>query len=379
MKQASIISRVKPHPEGGFVHNLRDKFLTGMGATADHFLRSFLSTRMLASNIPNISRVMDKEYRKKWDFYTNPDFIPKPAKFFLKPESLEPLVRPADPMPLPLNGAIYEDIIFPSDMHPANPGYHQADVFPTTQAPSIARLIRHKDGDRPTIIVVHGYVLDGYRFNAALFEVQKFFRHGFNVLMYTMPYHGSRKVPGARFSGDGFMYFDAGRIAENVRWSMHDLTRYVDFLAARSKQPIGMMGFSLGGYHTALMASLEKRLAFAIPVVPVITLFNVILDWQPSAAVIRAFMKILSLDQVEINKWLAVVSPLSRPPAIAKDRLLIIAGTADRMAHPDHAHSLWHHWEHPKIYWFPGNHLVHFEKTHYMREVMGFLRGLKMF
>jgi cephalosporin-C deacetylase-like acetyl esterase len=164
-----------------------------------------------------------------------------------------------------------------------------------------------------------------------------------------------------------------------VRWSMHDLTRYVDFLAARSKQPIGMMGFSLGGYHTALMASLEKRLAFAIPVVPVITLFNVILDWQPSAAVIRAFMKILSLDQVEINKWLAVVSPLSRPPAIAKDRLLIIAGTADRMAHPDHAHSLWHHWEHPKIYWFPGNHLVHFEKTHYMREVMGFLRGLKMF
>ena len=58
---------------------------------------------------------------------------------------------------------------------------------------------------------------------------------------------------------------------------------------------------------------------------------------------------------------------------------VIIAGTADRMAHPNHAHSLWHHWQHPKIYWFPGNHLVHFEKTHYMREVVAFLRGLGLY
>ena len=58
---------------------------------------------------------------------------------------------------------------------------------------------------------------------------------------------------------------------------------------------------------------------------------------------------------------------------------VIIAGTADRMAHPDHAHSLWHHWKHPKIYWFPGNHLLHCEKTHYMREVVAFLRGLRIF
>ncbi|MBS0619205.1 MAG: alpha/beta hydrolase, partial [Spirochaetes bacterium] len=62
-----------------------------------------------------------------------------------------------------------------------------------------------------------------------------------------------------------------------------------------------------------------------------------------------------------------------------RDRLLIIAGTADRMAHPDHAQSLWEHWRHPRIYWFPGNHLVHFEKTHYMRHVVSFLREHRFF
>lgn len=375
----SVISRVKPHPDGGFAHDLKDRLLTGVGATADHFLRTFLSTRVLFSNVPVIPKIVQPDYRKRWDFYGNPDFISKPETFFQKPVKSEPVVRPADPMNLPIHGAIYEDIIFPSEFEPLNPAYHATEIFPARQAATCARYIRHAKGDRPTLVVVHGYVLDGYDFNAQLFEVAKFFRLGFNILMYTMPYHGPRKPAGARFSGDGFMFFDVARIAENVRWSVHDLTRYIDFLSERSKQPIGMMGFSLGGFHTALMASLDQRLAFAIPVVPVITLFNVILQWQPSAAVIKAFMKLLSMDRAEIDRLLFPVSPLARPPAIDHNRLLIIAGTADRMAHPDHAHSLWHHWKHPKIYWFPGNHLLHFEKTHYMREVVAFLRGLRIF
>ncbi len=377
----SVLSRVKPHADGGFAHDFKDKILTGIGATADHFLRTFLSTRVLVSNVPVIPKLMQAEYRKRWSFYANPEFITKPQTFFLKPARSEPVIRPADPMALPIHDALFEDIIFPSEFEPLNPHFHAADVFPMPQQPSYARYIRHRTNseNRPTIIVVHGYVLDGYDFNARLFEVAKFFRLGFNVLMYTMPYHGPRKAPGARFSGDGFMFFDVARIAENVRWSIHDLTRYVDFLESRSKAPIGMMGFSLGGFHTALMASLDKRLAFAIPVVPVITLFNVILQWQPSATVIKTFLKLLSLNIDEINQLLLPVSPLARMPAIDHKRLLIIAGTADRMAHPDHAHSLWHHWKHPSIYWFPGNHLVHFEKTHYMRQVVSFLRGLRLF
>lgn len=379
MSLQSVISRVKPRPQGGFVHDIKDIILTDIGATADHFLRTFLSTRMLVSNIPEIPKLVQAEYRKKWDFYTNPDFITKPESFFLKPEWVEPVIRPAEDMRLPIHGAIYEDVIFPSDFQPLNPAYHAAEIFPAKQEPSIARYIRHKDGDRPTLIVVHGYVLDAYDFNAHLFEVAKFFRLGFNILMYTMPYHGPRQKPGARFSGDGFMFFDAGRIAENVRWSIHDLTRFVDFLERRSKSPIGMMGFSLGGYHTALMASLDARLSFAIPVVPVITLFKVIQEWQPSAAVLDTFIKILGIDNDRIHDWLLPVSPLARAPLIERDRLLIIAGTADRMAHPDHAQSLWEHWRHPRIYWFPGNHLVHFEKTHYMRHVVSFLREHRFF
>jgi len=376
----SVLSRVKPNAAGGFEQSFRDLILSRLGATADHFLRSWLSTRMLIGNVPVIPKVMSADYRKKWDFYRDEKFISKPETIFTKPTKVEPLIRAADPMRLPIHDAIFEDVIFPSEIEPLNPAYHPTEIFPAPQPYAYARHIRHKTGgERPTLIVIHGYVLDSYGFNARLFEVAKFFRLGFNILMYTMPYHGPRKKSNAAFSGDGFMYFDAARIIENVRWSIHDLTRYVDFLKNQSNAPVGMMGFSLGGYHTALMASLDKRLDFAIPVVPVITLFDVILSWQPSAGIIKTFTKLLKLDIDDINKILFPVSPLARPSKIAHERLLIIAGTGDRMAHPDHAKSIWEHWQRPKIYWFPGNHLVHFEKTHYMREVVSFLRGLKLF
>ncbi|MFO1525378.1 MAG: hypothetical protein U1F16_05330 [Turneriella sp.] len=81
----------------------------------------------------------------------------------------------------------------------------------------------------------------------------------------------------------------------------------------------------------------------------VITLFNVILQWQPSAAaVIETFMKILKLDKNAINQLLLPASPLARPPVIGHERLLINAGNCRSQAHPDHAHSLWHHWKHPE-------------------------------
>ncbi len=375
----TVLSRVKPKDKG-FSHDLKDQVLTSLGAGADHFLRTFLSTQVLLSNVPLIPRLVQGNYRKKWQFYKKAEFVEKSETFFKPPQWQEPVVRPAQAMPFDLPDAIYEDIIFPSAFEPLNPEYTAAEIFPQKQPQACARFIRHKDGaERPTLVVVHGFVLDEYGFNASLFEITKFYRLGFNILMYTMPYHGPRMKDHAAFSGDGFMFFDIARINENVRWSVHDLTRFIDFLEKRSKAPIGMMGFSLGGFHTALMASLDDRLAFAIPVVPVVTLFNVIKDWQPSAGLLQFFIDFLGIDRNEIQTLLAPISPLSRPVKLDQNRLFIVAGTADRMAHPDHAQSLWEHWNEPNIYWFPGNHLVHFEKENYMRKVAAFLRGLGLY
>ena len=68
-------------------------------------------------------------------------------------------------------------------------------------------------------------------------------------------------------------------------------------------------------------------------------------------------------------------SPLNYPPLIPKDRRLIITGLGDRLAPPDQAEKLWHHWDHCDLHWFPGNHVLHVSQPEYLRRMTRFLQG----
>ena len=48
-----------------------------------------------------------------------------------------------------------------------------------------------------------------------------------------------------------------------------------------ARRASGISGLSLGGYLSALMASVEPRLKFAIPNSPLVTPIDMALQWQP--------------------------------------------------------------------------------------------------
>lgn len=54
---------------------------------------------------------------------------------------------------------------------------------------------------------------------------------------------------------------------------------------------------------------------------------------------------------------------------------MIIAGAGDRMAPPSQARLLADHWGGPRTYYFPGNHLLHFDRGGYLRMIARFLVG----
>ena len=62
------------------------------------------------------------------------------------------------------------------------------------------------------------------------------------------------------------------------------------------------------------------------------------------------------------------------PAAGARDRRLIITGLGDRLAPPEQAEMLWHHWDHCALHWFPGNHILHVSQPEYLRRMTRFLR-----
>ena len=115
-----------------------------------------------------------------------------------------------------------------------------------------------------------------------------------------------------------------------------------------------MLGYSLGGYNTALLAQYERDLDFAIAGVPPSDMAGALLRHTPPAY--RAYLEAHGLGIERYRALLKPVSPLARPPLLDRDRLYIFAGVADRVVLPQQALALGKHWQVP-IQWYQGSHL----------------------
>ncbi len=127
-------------------------------------------------------------------------------------------------------------------------------------------------------------------------------------------------------------------------------------MRAQGATQIGVYGLSLGGYSTALLASLEPGLACAIAGVPATDFAR--LSWKhgPQDSLRRAEEAGIGLGETaDLTK---VVSPLVLAPQLPRERRYIFGGTADQLVPPDLVRDLWWHWEKPAVHWYPGGHCM---------------------
>ena len=299
--------------------------------------------------------------------------------FFHRPPRCVPVrrKRARRPLFLPQDGRC-EDLSFESPFVPVNPRLRSEYLSHAGNKHAHARYWSHNDGPRPTIIAVHGFSADLYHLNEWFFALPSFYEMGCDVLLFTMPFHGKRQTRFSPFSGHGFFAGGVSRINEAFAQAVHDLRIFVDWLLDQVHAPqVGMTGVSLGGFTTALMASVEPRLAFALPNVPVISLADTLMEWEPLASMIRASLKLFGRSLVDARHLLAVSTPLTYEPALAKERLMIIGGIGDRLAPPKQSKLLWEHWGRCRIHWFPGSHLIHLDRGAYIKQIELFLDSLE--
>jgi hypothetical protein len=55
---------------------------------------------------------------------------------------------------------------------------------------------------------------------------------------------------------------------------------------------------------------------------------------------------------------------------------MVIGGLGDRLAPPEQVQLLAKHWDHPRVHWYPGNHLLHLNRAAYLREMRRFMAGV---
>ncbi|GAC1620815.1 MAG: hypothetical protein NVS9B10_02910 [Nevskia sp.] len=218
-----------------------------------------------------------------------------------------------------------------------------------------AHVFRHAERGRPWLLCIHGYRMGLPFLDLRLFPPHILHeRYGLNLVMPTLPLHGPRRI--GRQSGDHFLDGDLLDLLHAESQALWDLRRTIAWIRAQEPDArIGVLGYSLGGYNTALLAAHQSGLDFAVAGIPVCEFASTL--WNHIPVPHRDYFTRQGLDEARYRRLLKVVAPTALPPKLANDRLHIFAGTADRVVPPVQPLHLAAHWGRP-ISWFGGAHLT---------------------
>lgn len=344
-------------------------------ATVDTAIRTAVACMAGAAAIPSVLRPALYAAEKTQRSFYQPYLQEKDPNAFFRPPTATPRVTysPVSSYHFQPKDGEAHTLSFESPFMPINPAYNKRYLRNSRNQTAWAQYWRHNGAPRPTLIMIHGFVADPYWLNSRFLALPWFYKQGFDVLLYTLPFHGRRKSQYAPFSGAEFFSKGLTLLNETFAHAIHDLRIFMNHLRDQGTPSFGATGVSLGGYTTALLSSLEKDLAFAIPNVPVTSLVDIIASWFPINVQVHLLQRALQTDMAGLREITALHSPLTWPCLVPKERRLIIGGAGDRFAPPKHSHMLWQHWDQCGLHWFPGNHLVHLDQGRYLRAMRDFM------
>ena len=358
----------------------RQRLIVDSSAIADIALRTGVASMVGAAMLPSVigSMLHRSESRAERDnlrFYGELAEAQDPAVSFPAPTSVPRISsRPANPIAEWMAHGRVHNIRFNSSFEAVNPalrdqcrGYERNNV-------AYAQHWRHDDGPHPTLCVIHGFLGSAYLANGLFLSLPWFYRSGYDVLLYTLPFHGRRAEKYSPFSGYGYFAHGFAGFAEAMAQAVFDFRSLIDYLEFTGVDRVALTGISLGGYTSALIACVDDRIQAVIPNVPVVTPEATVDDWFPANMLVALHRRIAQTDPNLAAAAARYTSPLNYPPLVPKDRRLIITGLGDRFAPPQQAELLWRHWDRCAFHWFPGNHLLHISQPDYLRRMTRFMR-----
>lgn len=230
------------------------------------------------------------------------------------------------------------------------------------------RWFRGPGEGRPAIVFLHGYLSGTFAVEERMWPIQWLVDRGMDALLFTLPFHGER-----RRSGGGAPPFPAGDprfTIEGFRQAIMDIAALASFLRERGAPAVGALGMSLGGYTTALAATLVP-LDFAVPFIPLAS----IADFAEEGGRLIGTASQRREQHELLERTYAAVSPLSRPPLVPPAGRLVIAGKRDRITPPRHARRIAEHFDAP-LFLFGGGHLMQVGRSESFRELGRLLGSL---
>jgi dienelactone hydrolase len=232
-----------------------------------------------------------------------------------------------------------------------------------------ARLLRH-GSPRPALICLHGYRAGMHAFEEIAWRARRLHRLGLDVALLTLPFHALR-APRGRRPAPVWPSNNTALTIEGFGQALWDLRALLGWLHARGAPFVGLFGMSLGGYTAALACTVEPRIDCGVLYIPLGDLTSVAVEHEAlRGTTVPMYLSDAARSAVEI------VRPLSRPPLVARDRMLVVAAEADRITPVStHAQKLAAHFGAPLVR-FPGSHLVQLGRSAGFSAIEGMLARL---
>jgi hypothetical protein len=354
-----------------------EKLIALATRTADKLLLAAMR-RLFLTNQPTTD---DREFERaveRLQRYIEPEVLADPERL------LAPLTDPAQlkvvqRRPLVRRGrevGIDEHLRFatPYQPHDADYALEYADYPELGHAHVHAW--RHLDPAPVTLLLTHGWGVGHWWMHRYEYDVPYLFhRLGLDVYFYVAPFHGHRTPSQALLGGQLHPSSDLVRTNEAFIQTATELRSLISAILARNDAPLGMMGSSLGGYTSALLASIDERLDFVIPIMPPASMAHLLWD-HGGRDELRKRAEQLGMSRDRFHHFWSMHSPLSHQPKVPWSRRLIVTGLGDTVVTADHTRDLWEHWDRPRHFRFAGGHAWQVQRERYHREIGRFLREL---
>lgn len=317
----------------------------------DEALLAWMQVSLEVRTVGETARIT-REVAEAAELFDARGWLEKPADYHVTPPPLEdPRLGPAQAWRVDHEHMSFESGYEP---HPDEPGRDRWLGYDANRTAHV-RILRHPGGPRPWLLCLHGFQMGDARVDLLAFDQQRYHRAlGLNMAVPVLPLHGVRRV--GRRSGDRFLAGDPLDSLHAEAQAMWDVRRLLGWIRAQGAPAVGVLGLSLGGYQTALLAGLEEELACVIAGIPLTDIARAVWRHGPSLHLLHAEHEGLVRDHVA--EVLRPVSPLALDPLVPRERRYIFGGVADRLVPPDQVRDLWEHWERPRIAWYQGAHLT---------------------
>ncbi|QKE76190.1 hypothetical protein HPK19_24950 (plasmid) [Arthrobacter citreus] len=237
--------------------------------------------------------------------------------------------------------------------------------------------VQQDDKEQPNIIFVHGWRMKSNDRLIKMFQ-HHMKKQEWNMYYYTLPYHFERKPFESTFSGEYMVSADIERTVQAVRQAVVDLRSFIQSIKNRQQGPVFVVGLSLGGFITNLLATVEDQVDAMVSIFYVNSLAHTIWNTAPGKFIKKELLE-NGVRYQEISEHFKILEASLVPPKIKQDHILLLSAKYDQYVDIEDADVLWNAWNKPRrIIYNCGHSGIVLKRNKIAKDVMTFLQNRTM-